>query len=163
MKITAGYWLMETDKIFKMEIPGRMESIPRILCFLSEAMEYFGMDEDGVFDVNVAVDEACANIINYSCALTQSCAFDYSCGSREIEVTASRRGGLFFITVANRGEYFDPTRPVAPDISSDIDERKVGGLGVYLIQQLMDELRYEYKDGIGTLTMGKRLPESTPV
>jgi sigma-B regulation protein RsbU (phosphoserine phosphatase) len=56
MKITAGYRLMETDKIFKLKLPERMESIPRILDFLSEAMEYFGMDEDGVFMVE-AYDE----------------------------------------------------------------------------------------------------------
>jgi anti-sigma regulatory factor (Ser/Thr protein kinase) len=171
---------MELDEIFTLEIPCRIESLPRILDFIAEAMERFGMDEDGAFDVNVAVDEACTNVINYSCAINSSDENTSSGGGpnieienieskniegedtevENIEVTASGRGGMFYVTVRSRGGYFDPTIPVAPDTISGIDERKVGGLGVYFMQQLMDELKYSYNEGAGTLSMGKRLPDA---
>jgi anti-sigma regulatory factor (Ser/Thr protein kinase) len=166
---------MEADKIFTLKIPGRIENLSRILDFAAEAMEFFGMDEDGAFDVNVAMDEACTNVINYSDVIDFSGVIDSfgvidssgvidSFGGKndipDIEVTATRRDGMFFVTVTSRGGYFDPTIPAAPDTSSDIDERKVGGLGVYFMQQLMDKLQYGYNDGAGTLTMGKRLPNA---
>jgi anti-sigma regulatory factor (Ser/Thr protein kinase) len=60
------------------------------------------------------------------------------------------------ITLRDRGKPFDPASVPAPDMHLPLHERRIGGLGLHLIYQLMDDVRFEFRDGVNTLTMVKR-------
>ena len=61
-------------------------------------------------------------------------------------------GGMEFI-LSDEGKPFDPTAAPEADISMDVDERPIGGLGIFLVRQIMDSVSYEYRDGHNVLTM----------
>ena len=61
------------------------------------------------------------------------------------------------ITFTDRGMPYDPLANEDPDVTLPADERPIGGLGVYLVKQTMDDVRYEYKDGKNILTIKKSL------
>ncbi|MEO5357540.1 MAG: ATP-binding protein [Nitrospirae bacterium YQR-1] len=122
------------------------ESIPAILKFTKNILITMGFDKHGIFDVQTAVDEACINIINHGYEKGQN-------GTIDIKVKKTEAG--FVIVIQSRGKPFSPESVVQPDLTSSVSERRVGGLGVYFINQLMDKVSYECEDGLNTLTMRK--------
>ena len=64
-------------------------------------------------------------------------------------------GANLIITLRDAGKPFDPLAKEDPDITLSAEERKIGGLGIFLCKKLMDSVRYEYKDGCNIFTMTK--------
>ncbi|MBF0553893.1 MAG: SpoIIE family protein phosphatase [Nitrospirae bacterium] len=128
----------------------KIDNIPIILDFIGEAAGSLGFGGSFAFDVKVAVDEACTNIIDYNCAV--------GC---KIDISVETNGQDFIVAIKNCGEPFNPTTVKPPDISLPLEERQIGGLGIFFMKQLMDKIDYESKDGLNTLTMVKRRPINT--
>ena len=61
------------------------------------------------------------------------------------------------ITIADSGVPYDPLSREDPDITLSADEREIGGLGVFMVKEVMDDVRYEYKDGMNVLTLKKKI------
>lgn len=139
-------------------VRGRYTEIRQICEFVSEGAARAGFDEDAIFQVQLACDEACTNIIEHT--YRKEDAGDITV-SWEIETRA------FVITIKDSGEQFNPRQiPPAPVPPSPFDEEefeiKEGGLGVYFMRKLMDSVNYAYKKGIGNiLTMKKKLPKKS--
>lgn len=105
-----------------------------------------GVQETAV--VILAVEEACSNVIDHAYA---------GVGDGEIEVCCDARAGELTIRIRDRGAPFDITTVRAPVLGPNLDERPVGGLGVHLIRELMDEVRFESSAAQGNLlTLVKR-------
>lgn len=104
--------------------------------------------------VLLAVEEAVVNIINYAYPKGHMGRIDI-----DIQGTPATGGtGDITIRLADYGEYFDPNKRKAIDVTQKVDEREVGGLGIYLYQQLMDTVIYERTDdGRNVLTMTKNI------
>ena len=132
-----------------LKIPARGEQLAVIGEFVSAAARSVGFGERAVYHILAAVDEACANIIYH--------AYDFE-GQGSIEVHCETIRGDFVITITDQGQPFDPTSIPTPDVSAPLDDRKEGGLGRYLMQQLMDEVSHEFNHHSNTLTMVKHLP-----
>ncbi|WP_420265053.1 ATP-binding protein [Candidatus Magnetominusculus dajiuhuensis] len=124
--------------------------IPVILDFIGEAADALGFGGSFAFDVKVAVDEACTNIIDYNCVV--------GC---KIDISVESNGRDFIVAIKSRGEPFDPNAVKTPDISLPLDERQPGGLGIFFMKQLMDKIDYVSEDGLNTLTMVKQRPINT--
>jgi anti-sigma regulatory factor (Ser/Thr protein kinase) len=107
----------------------------------------------GVFEVQTAVDEACTNIINYA----------YSGKGGMITLTCERQDDDFVVTIRDNGKPFDPASVSLPDLEADLDKRKIGGLGLYLMKKLMDDVSYSFdaKEG-NTLVMRKKITGEKP-
>ena len=106
--------------------------------------------EEGIFEIQVAVDEACTNIIKYA----------YSGKGGIIIVTCEMKGNDLVITIRDKGKPFDPASVPSPDLGPDLDKRKIGGLGIYLMRKLMDDVSYSFDAEKGnTLVMRKTLTE----
>jgi len=104
--------------------------------------------ETGVFEVQTAVDEACTNIINYA----------YSGEGGIITVTCELQGNDFVATIRDKGKPFDPSSVPPPDLEADLDKRKIGGLGIYMMRIMMDDVSYSFDAEEGnTLVMRKML------
>lgn len=100
----------------------------------------------GVFEVRTAVDEACTNIIKYA----------YPGQNGMITITCEKRGDDFVVTIKDNGKPFDPSSVPPPDLGADLDKRKIGGLGTYLMRILMDDVSYSFDAKKGnTLVMRK--------
>ena len=63
------------------------------------------------------------------------------------------------ITFIDRGSPYDPLAKEDPDLDAEVEDRKVGGLGIFMVRSCMDDIKYEYKNGQNRLTIRKSLKE----
>jgi len=133
-----------------LSVPGQFEQLMQIAEFVTQAAREAGLTDDDVFHVEMAVDEACSNIIEHA----------YADRSGDIDlICTSSKPGAFEITIHDSGRSFNPNGVAAPplDVPADVDDLNEGGLGLYFMRKLMDEVRFEMVAGQGnTLTMTKR-------
>ncbi|MCI0397761.1 MAG: ATP-binding protein [Chloroflexi bacterium] len=134
-------------------IPGRYDRIGEVCDFVAAGAEEAGLEPDDVFRVQLACDEACTNIIEHA----------YGAENKgEIEVIWQYSKDVFTITIHDHGEPFDPDevpQPIVPTDANDMDNLKIGGLGIHFMRSLMDEVYFSFDDNRGnTLVMIKRLP-----
>ena len=137
---------MDTSQI--RTFPGRFDSLVAIGDFVTRAAEAADLDACATYEVQMAVDEACSNIIEHA----------YGGEERgDIECTCRINDDGLTVILRDYGRPFDPTRVPEPDLCTTIKECKVGGLGIYFMRQLMDQVHFEFTPGSGNvLTMTKR-------
>lgn len=135
-----------SESYHELSIASKIDNIPVIIAFIVEVAGFFKLDKHSLFDVRVSVEEACTNIINYSYEESED---------GTIDILIEKGKCDFVVLIKNYGKPFDPGTMDTPDLSSPLEERKIGGLGIYFMKQFMDNVSYEYKDGVGTLTMVK--------
>ncbi len=132
----------------KMIIPGRYASLTEACQTCAEMVRSAGLDEDTVFHIEMAVDEACTNIIQHAYGGE---------GKGDIEMSCCIEGDRVIVTLHDHGRQFNPDAVPPPRIGESVEEVAVGGLGLYLMRKLMDEVRFEFDPREGnTLTMIKR-------
>lgn len=138
--------------IRKLTVLGRFSygSIPTITQFVADAAEAALLDEDAVFHCQMAVDEACTNVIEHAYGENPNSNF---------EITCAVEPGKCTIEIVDQGKRFDPTSVPPPEISQNLDDIRPGGVGIHLIKQLMDEVRFEYTGRGNTLTLVKTSPQ----
>ncbi|MBF0565308.1 MAG: ATP-binding protein [Nitrospirae bacterium] len=136
-----------SDGYYELSLASKIDNIPVIIAFIVEAAGFFRLDKHSLFDVRVSVEEACTNIINYSYEDSEE---------GNIDILIEKGKCDFVVLIRNYGKPFDPDTVDTPDMSSPLEDRKIGGLGIYFMKQFMDKVSYEYKDGVGTLTMVKK-------
>ena len=138
---------MKQDR-FELEVENRLESLSVISDFISKAMRQVGAKDESVAEVQLAVDEACSNVILYA----------YSGQKGIVKLVLELAGDDLIVTIKDRGKPFDPTSVPPPDLEADLDERRIGGLGMYFMRKVMDEVSYSFDAGDGNkLTMRKHL------
>lgn len=104
--------------------------------------------ETAVFEVQTAVDEACTNIMKYA----------YSEEGGIITITCELQVNDLVVTIKDKGKPFDPYSVPLPDLVADLDKRRIGGLGIYLMRKFMDDVSYSFDTNKGnTLVMRKTL------
>lgn len=116
--------------------------------FVGEAAERAGFSGREMYSVQLAADEACSNVIEHAYA---------GIPNGEIEIACKVEAGQITIIIHDHGKEFDITKVRKPNLSKNLSEREIGGLGVYLIHKLMDEVQFSSSKKNGnTLTMIKR-------
>ncbi|MDE2772878.1 MAG: ATP-binding protein [Gemmatimonadota bacterium] len=115
---------------------------------LAQMVEGFGdaneLPEQKIYMINLALDELITNTVSYGLQGVEQ---------PQIEITVKVDDAAVVLTVVDNGRRFDPTQDTGPDLSSDIDDRPVGGLGLHLIKSFADRMKYEYVDGKNRLTL----------
>jgi len=135
-------------KRFELKVDSKLESLSIISDFITKVMERVGSEARSIFEVQMAVDEACTNIIQYA----------YPEQKGVIALICELVDDEFVVTIRDKGEPFDPCSVPPPDLEADLDKRKVGGLGIYFIRKMMDEVSYDFDAEKGNkLTMRKKL------
>ncbi len=133
--------------------PGRFDQLAKIRQFVSDASRDANLSEKDMHAVEQAVDEACSNIIEH--AYGGEDRGDIICTCCEIET------GLK-ITLQDYGAPFHPEDIAEPDLSRGLMEVQTGGLGLYFIRKLMDEVKFEFTSTRGNiLTLVKHRGKST--
>ena len=128
--------------------PGRLDSLTAINGFVSRAAEAAGLDAQAVYAVQIAIDEACSNIIAHAYGGE---------GRGDIECTCRIGDDGLTVILRDYGRPFDPSSVPKPDLHASLADRDAGGLGLYLLRQMMDEVQFEFTPDAGnSLTMVKR-------
>ena len=126
----------------------RYENLEAIDRFVADAAERAGFDHCTVYQIQLAVDEACSNIIQHAYGGE---------GRGVIECSHTIQDGDLTIVLRDYGDPFDPSSVPEPKIEADLEERTGGGLGLYFIHQIMDEVTFDFDSEEGNvLTLVKR-------
>jgi len=104
-------------------------------------------NQDLRFKIRLSIEEIVENIVRYA----------YENGSGYLEAATDVCDDNLHIMFADAGKPFNPLDKEDPDITLSVEERSVGGLGIFLCKQLMDDIYYEFKDGRNTLTLIKKI------
>ena len=121
---------MKTKKLI---VKSRTENLSKIREFISSNAAEAGFSRDEIDNIILAVDEACTNVIKH--------AYKYS-PDEEILIEIKYNNSAFTITIEDKGISFDPDLIPSPDLQKYYREHRVGGLGMYLMKTLMDEVKY---------------------
>jgi len=131
-----------------MTFPAKFEFLDEIREFIAEIARKGGFTEKEIYSLQLAADEAATNIIEH--------AYE-GVSNGYLNVTCDMVGNRLTITMRDTGKPFDPSKVKQPNLKADLSDRQIGGLGVYLMRKLMDEVRYESNSKTGNLlTMTKR-------
>ena len=129
-------------------IANEISEIGKLNAFIEEIGNEFSLGPDVVFNLTLVLEEAVVNIINYA----------YPKEDHEwIYLSARMHDDSIVLVLTDTGKEFDPTMAPDADISLSADEREIGGLGIFLIRQIMNEVKYERIEGKNVLTLEKRL------
>ena len=106
-------------------------------------------DDSLLFKIHLSVEEAVENVVDY--------AYEGGMGWLEAGTELDTSGLTLTILIKDAGTPFNPLEKEDPDITASAEERKIGGLGIFLCKQMMDEVSYRYENGCNILTMKKHL------
>ena len=130
------------------QFAAKFEYLDEIREFVGGIARKGGFSDKDVYNIQLATDEAASNIIEHAYENVRNGVLELSCGVK---------GDLITIVLIDHGESFDPSEIPLPDLKADLSDRKIGGLGIFLMRKLMDDVSYEVKAGQGNiLTMTKR-------
>ena len=115
-----------------------------IIDYVIDCPELKNLPDDILFKLRLCVEEVEENILCYS-------------GSTWIEVSVDNRGDEVFIKFKDGGVAFDPLAKEDPDINAPLEQRQVGGLGIFICKQMMDKLVYCYEGGCNIFEMSKKI------
>ncbi|SMF81221.1 serine/threonine-protein kinase RsbW [Tistlia consotensis] len=132
---------------FELTLKNDMAEHARLSAALADWAEAQGIDAGLVTTFELAFDEILANITSY--------AYDDG-GEHAIEVTCHWDGSALSAEVVDDGRAFDPLAAPDPDLEAGLDEREIGGLGLFMVRQLMDDVAYRREDGRNRLSFAKK-------
>jgi len=127
---------------------GVLEELPRVHRELGEFAARHGIPESVLHDVHVALEEVLTNLVTYGSPEGKESS---------IEVQAILEGQVLRLVVEDDTPSFDPLKVEAPDVTAELADRPVGGLGLLLVRELMDSVQYEQREGRNRLTLTRSL------
>ena len=129
-------------------LPNDIETVPQLNAFVDEVCETVGFDMQTTMSMNLAIEEAVVNVMQYA----------YPQGTKgSIDIEAQANDERLKFTISDAGTPFDPTAQKEADTTLSAEDRPIGGLGIYLVRQIMDSINYERTDGKNILTLRKKL------
>ena len=135
---------------YQLQVPGRFDRLEQISKFIEQAGLDAGLDDTSICRCQLAVDEACTNIIEH--------AYEGE-GRGNIELWCEAEPGELTITIEDQGKPFEPNSVPEPQLNTNLDDMQVGGLGLYFMRQVMDAVEFSYEDGCNKLVLVKRREE----
>lgn len=125
------------------------ENLHEVLDFVDANLEKIDCPMKSQMQMNLAVEEIFINIANYAYAPNK--------GNATVRIEVGDDPVTVTITFMDRGVPYDPLKRSDPDVTAPADERRIGGLGIFLTKKVMDDVIYEYKDGQNILMLKKAL------
>ena len=130
----------------ELTIPAKTGNLPMATGFVTKTLEEMGCPAKPMFQIEVSVDELFTNIASY--------AYPDGDGTATIRIDDSRKGAVT-ITFLDAGVPFDPLEHEDPDITLLVEDRPIGGLGIFMVRKTMDSVTYERRDGMNVVTISK--------
>lgn len=118
-----------------------------VLSFVTGFLEENGVSFKATTQLEIAAEEVFVNIYSYA----------YQNGEGEARISIKLESGSIYLSFADRGIAYNPLEHEDPDTSLGVDERKIGGLGIFMIKKSMDDVKYDYLNGENVLTLIKSI------
>jgi len=124
-----------------------LSSLPELSRFVADFLTHHGLSPSNAYDLDLILEELFTNVLKYGS------------GKDEVLVGLTRDDSMITIAVRefDAAKAYDITRAPEPDLTRPIADRKVGGLGIHMVRQLAETIRYEYKDRVSTTTITKKV------
>ena len=135
---------MNKEIIIKNEIA----ELERVAVFVEEVSQLLSLDAETTMNLNLALEEVVSNVIFY--------AYPQKMGENII-VKASSDDNILVFTITDKGDEFDPTKVEDANITLDAEDREIGGLGIFIVKKIMNEVTYQRLDGKNILTLKKNI------
>lgn len=132
-----------------LSIKNDISELPQVNSFLEKAGEDFGFSPALLMNLALVIEEAVSNVILH--------AYKKEEKGKTIDVSLRFEAGLLTATLTDTGLAFDPTAKDDPDITLSAEDRPIGGLGIFLIKKIMNELSYKRVGDKNVLTMRKTI------
>ena len=126
-----------------------VDNVEKVTEFVNEQLERIGCPAKAIAQIDIAIDELFSNIAFY--------AYSPEVGPATVRVDVEEDPVSVTITFMDRGVPFNPLKKADPDTSLSAEERKIGGLGIFMVKKSMDNISYEYKDGKNILRIQKNM------
>lgn len=130
-----------------LRIPARLEGMDLILSFVSFLLDSHGCPPQARTQLRMAVEELYVNVTLYA----------YPSGDGWVEIQGSVEDGVATFRLIDGGTPFNPLEKDDPDVMLSGEERSIGGLGIFMVKTMVDEVAYAYSDGCNRLTLRKQL------
>ena len=133
----------------ELTLDARVENISEVTAFIDAELERLDCPLKAQTQIDIAIDELFSNIAFY--------AYAPNVGLATVRFAYDQQSGMVSITFLDHGIPYDPLAKQDPDITLPADERDIGGLGIFMAKEIMDDEHYEYKDGQNIFTLTKYL------
>lgn len=117
-------------------------NLEQVIKFVEDGLMQAECPPKVIFQINIAIDELYSNIAHYSQASAATIQYDI-------------KDSNIILSFVDNGQPYDPTKQMAPDVSLSLEERQIGGLGIFMVSKSMDEMSYKYAEGKNKLTIIK--------
>lgn len=131
----------------KITVDAVVENLPQVIDFATEHLEERDCPMKTSMQMELVIEEIFVNICNY--------AYNPEVGSATFCMEFEDNPAAVLMTFIDNGKPYNPLEKSDPDTTLDIDEREIGGLGIFLVKKNVDEIAYNYADGKNILTMKK--------
>ena len=128
-----------------LKLPAKLENLQKMFSFIKEASSRQGFPEELIDKIQLACEEALVNVISYA----------YPSGEGDLSIYCENKENCIEIVISDSGIPFDPLSISDPDIFSPIEERKIGGLGIFMMKEIMDGVKYKRDETQNILTLTK--------
>lgn len=135
------------EKTVSKSFSAEVEILNEVLAFSEEFLEANGCGFKMISQFSIVLEELFVNIASYA----------YPDGGGDCTIGLSVADGKLECVISDSGVAFDPLSKADPDITLSAEERKIGGLGIFMVRNMMDEVIYERRDGKNILTIRKKL------
>lgn len=132
-----------------LKLKAKTDNLTEVIEFIDGILEENDCPMKVQFQIDVAVEEIYVNIAHY--------AYPSGDGDAKIEADVSGDPKCIKIVFRDSGIPYDPLAKEDPDVTLSLEEREIGGLGIYMVKKSMDKVEYDYKDGQNVLTIYKTL------
>ncbi len=129
--------------LLTIKLPAKLENLGRWRDAVSECARGQGFDQRKIGKIQLALEETLVNICNYA----------YPGRPGDVEVSCKQDKHRFIIEIVDSGNPFDVTSLPAPDLPPSIEERKIGGLGIFLIKKMVDDVSYRREGNLNILEL----------
>ena len=131
--------------MYTLRLPAKLESLENFRSFVLQTIKGWNITQEIVPRIELVLEEVLTNIINY--------AYSTGEGDMEVKCTLLNKHDKLCFVIQDWGHPFNPLTENSPDLSGDLFERRIGGLGVFLIRKMVDELDYRREEGKNILKL----------
>ena len=133
----------------ELNIEAKTENLERVLKFIDERLMELGCGRKQQLQIDIAAEELFVNIAHY--------AYKPVHGRATVRVEVEDNPLTVKITFIDQGIPYDPLARDDPDVTLSAEDRRIGGLGIFMVKKSMDDVHYEYKNGENRLTIHKKI------
>ena len=131
-------------------IKNEVEELDKLAAFVEEVASELGLEPELEMNLNLALEEVVSNVILYAYPKKEE-------GS--VMIAANGDGKSLVFTITDKGKEFDPTKVEEADITLSAEDRQIGGLGIYIVKNIMNEVTYQRLEGHNVLTLKTTVKE----